>query len=101
MKYINFLVWLGVCVVVFVYLKKLNVIESELECFLEFYCREKKFNFIVCKNKYFYELFVLGKVRVLRGFVKLKEDFGLVDLVVFKVFLKVKIVLFEMFIRSF
>ena len=35
-----------------------------------------------------YELFVLGKARVSRGFAKLKEDFGLADSAVSKAFLK-------------
>ena len=44
-------------------LKSLDVIESELECPLEFHCEEKKFNPIVCKNKHFYELLVSGRAR--------------------------------------
>ena len=55
------------------------MIESELECPLEFHCGEKKFNPIVCKNKHFYELLVSDKAKVSRGFAKLKEDFGLAD----------------------
>ena len=46
-------------------------------------------------------MFVSGKVRVSRGFAKLKEDFGLADSAVSKAFLKVKTVSSEMFIRSF
>ena len=71
-----FLVWSGVRTAVPAHLKNLDVTESELERPLEFHCREKKFNPTVCKNKHFYELFVLGKARVSRGFAKLKEDFG-------------------------
>ena len=64
LKHTNFLVWSGVRAAVPAHLKKLNVTESELECPLEFHCREKKFNPTVCKNKHFYELLVLAKARV-------------------------------------
>ena len=101
MKHTNFLVWSGVRAAVPAHLKNLDVTESELECPLEFHCREKKFNPTVCKNKHFYELFVSGKAKVSRGFAKLKEDFGLADSAVSKAFLKVKTVSSEMFIRSF
>jgi len=70
----NFLVWSGVCAAVPAHLKNLDVTESELECPLEFHCRENKFNPTVCKNKHFYELFVSGKARVSRDFAKLTED---------------------------
>ena len=101
LKHTNFLVWSGVRAAVPAHLKNLDVTESELECPLEFHCREKKFNPTVCKNKHFYELFVSGKAKVSRGFAKLKEDFGLADSAVSKAFLKVKTVSSEMFIRSF
>ena len=103
MKHTNFLVWSGVCAAVPAHLKNLELTESELhvESPLEFHCREKKINFTVCKNKHFYELLVLGKARVSRGFAKLKEDFGLADSAVTKAFLKMKTVSSEMFIRSF
>ena len=52
-------------------------------------------------NKHFYELLVLSKAKVSRGFAKLKEDFGLADSAVTKAFIKVKTVSSEMFIRSF
>ena len=95
------MVWSGVRAAVPAHLKSLDVIESELECPLEFHCGEKKFNPIVCKNKHFYELLVSDKAKVSRGFAKLKEDFGLTDSAVTKAFLKVKTVSSEMFIRSF
>ena len=101
LKHTNFLVWSGVRAAVPAHLENLDVTESELECPLEFHCREKKFNRTVCKNKHSYELFVSGKARVSRGFAKLKEDFGLADSAVSKAFLKVKTVSSEMFIRSF
>ena len=62
---------------------------------------EKKFNPTVCKNKHFYELLVSRKTKVLRVFAKLKEDFALADSTVTQGFIKVKTVLFEMFITSF
>ena len=101
LKHSNFLVWSGVRAAVPAHLKSLDVIESELECPLEFHCGEKKINPIVCKNKHFYELLVSDKAKVSRGFAKLKEDFGLADSAVTKAFLKVKTVSSEMFIRSF
>ena len=92
LKHPNFLVWSGVRAAVPAHLKNSDVTESELECPLEFHCREKKFNPTVCKNKQFYKLFVSGSARVSRGFAKLKEDFGLADSAVSKAFLKVKTV---------
>ena len=100
LKHSNFLVWSGVRAAVPAHLKSLDVIESELECPLEFHCGEKKFNPVVCKNKHFYELLVSDKAKVSRGFAKLK-DFDLADSAVTKAFLKVKTVSSGMFIRSF
>ena len=68
---------------------------------MEFQCGEKKFNATVCKNKNFYELLVSDEARVLSRFAEMKEDFGLSDSAVTKVFIKVKTVSYEMFIRSF
>ena len=101
LKPTNFLVLSGVRAAVPAHLKNLDVTESELECPMEFHCREKKFNPAVCKNEHSYELFVSGKERVSRGFAELKEDFGLAASAVSKGLLKVKTVSSEMFIKSF
>ena len=46
-------------------------------------------------------MLVSGKVKVSRGFAKLKEDFGLADSAVTKAFIKVKTVSSEMFCQKF
>ena len=45
------------------------------------------FDPVLCKSKQFYESLIIRKAIVSRGFRKLKNDFGLDDITVSKVFL--------------
>ena len=96
----NFLTWSGIRSAIPVHLKTLNVEESEIPS-LNFQCGEKIFDPVSCKSKQFYELLISKKTVVSRGFTKLKDDFDLDDITVSKVFLNLKAVSSETFVRSF
>ena len=68
---------------------------------LEFQCGEKRFNPLTSRSKHCYELLILRKARVSRGFIKWKEKFCLDDTAVSKAFLNVRSISSETFIRSF
>ncbi len=68
---------------------------------LEFQCEGKLFDPLTSRSRQFYELFILKKAKVSRGFSKLKEKFSLNDETVSKAFLNVRTISFETFVRSF
>ena len=59
------------------------------------------FDPVLCKSEQFYELLITKKGIVSRGFTKLKNDFDLDDITVSKIFLNLRSVSSETFIRSF
>ena len=59
------------------------------------------FDPVQCKSKQFYELLITKKGIVSRGFTKLKNDFDLDNITVSKIFLNLRSVSSETFIRSF
>ena len=83
-----------------VHLKTLNVEKGEITS-LNFQCGQKIFDPVRCKSKQFYELLISKKTVVSRGFTKLKDDLDLDDITVSKVFLNLKAVSSETFLRSF
>ena len=89
LKQSNFLVWTGTRQAVPPNLKRLEFKENELNS-LEFQCGEKRFNPLTSRSKHFYELLILRKANVSRGFIKWKEKFCLDDTAVSKAFLNVR-----------
>ena len=53
------------------------------------FCGDNIFNTLTSKSKQFYHLLVSAKTKPSRGFIKLKEDFGLDDLTAAKAFLNI------------
>ena len=100
LKQSNFLVWTGIRQAIPPNLKCLEFNENDLNS-LEFQCGEKRFNPLTSRSKHFYELLILRKARVSRGFIKWKEKFCLDDSAVSKAFLNVRSISSETFIRSF
>ena len=69
LKQLHFLVWTGIRQAIPPNLKCLEFNENDLNS-LEFQCGEKRFNPLACRSKHFYELIILRKARVSRGFIK-------------------------------
>ena len=99
MKHSNFLTWSGIRSATPGHLKALDANGNKIGS-LEFYCGKKRFDPILCQSKQFYELLITRKAIVSRGFRKLKNDFGLDDITVSKVFLNLLSVSSETFVRS-
>ena len=78
----------------------LDVNENEINSLI-FHYEDKTVDPIKCKSKQFYELQISKKAMLSRGFIKLKEEFGLDDVTISKVFLNFKSVASETFVRSF
>ena len=100
LKHTNFLVWTGIrqAIPLDLRLREINV--NELMT-LEFQCEGKLFDPLTSRSKQFYELLILKKAKVSRGFSKLKEKFSLNDETVSKAFLNVRTISSETFVRSF
>ena len=95
-KYQFFLAWAGVR-------SAIRPSHLKIECPYEkeFFYGEKIFNPLTSKSKQFYRLLVSGKVdKPSRGFIKLKEDFGLDDSTAANAFLNIKSFSSETFIKS-
>ena len=89
LKHTNFLVWTGVRQAISPDLKLREVNGNVLRT-LEFQCEGKLFNPLTSRSRQFYELLIVKKAKVSRGFYKWKEKFGLDDTTVSKAFLNVK-----------
>jgi len=100
LKQSNFLVWTGIPQAIPPNLKCSEFNKNELNS-LEFQCGETRFNPLTSRSKNFYELLILRKARVSRGFIKWKEKFCLDDTAVSKAFLNVRSISSETFVRSF
>ena len=96
----NFLVWTGICQAIPPELRTLEVNVNELVS-LQFQCGETVFNPLTSRSKHFYELLILKKAKVSRGFIKWKEEFRLYDVAISKAFLNARSSLSETFVRSF
>ena len=100
LRHTNFLTWADIRCAIPAHLKGLDINESAINS-LKFHYGEKIFDPVKCKSKQFYELQILKRAVVSRGFIKLKKEFGLDDVTVSKVFLNLTSVSSETFVRSF
>ena len=100
LKNTNFLVWTRIRQAIPPELRTLEANVNELVS-LEFQCGETVFNPLTSKSKHFYELLILKKAKVSRGFTKWKEEFRLDDVAISKAFLNVRSSSSETFVRSF
>ena len=100
LKQSNFLAWTGIRQAIPPNLKCLEFNENDLNS-LEFQRGEKRLNPLTSRSKHLYELLILRKARISRGFIEWKEKFCLDDTAVSKAFLNVRSISSETFIRSF
>jgi len=100
LKNTNCLVWTGIRQAIPPELRTLEVDVNEVMS-LEFQCGETAFNPPTSRSKYFYELLIVKKAEVSRGFIKWKEEFRLDDVAISKAFLNVRSSSSETFVRSF